>query len=145
MSPSDPHLPRSFVMLSALALSAALAGCAASPPARHVKLADLGSLGAISPDQPLVVEIEAGDVIPLVFSLTGPLIESPKDAPPIPLRATRRFFLRIDKSGLKSSLDGEDFDKKPVVPGQFQFGLGITKEGAKANLSIRTPTPPGLP
>jgi hypothetical protein len=73
-------------------------------------------------------------------------VKSPEGAPPIPLRVTRHFFLRIDEGGLKSSLDGKDFDWKPVAPGQFQLGVGVTKgEGVKANISIRTPTPPGLP
>ncbi len=141
------RLSRWGAALSALGLCAALAGCASSPPARYVKSAEIGHLDPpISMDQPLVIEFEAGDVIPLTFLLAGPFVESPKDAPPIPLRVTRHFFLRIDKSGLKSSVDGKSFDAKPVAPGQFQIGIGITKgEGPKATLSIRTPTPPGLP
>lgn len=141
-----PRLPRVIAAASTLALSAGLAGCASAPPARHVKLADLATLGPITLEQPIVIEFQEGDVIPLDFSLAGPFLETPKDAPPIPLRARRHFFLRVYKDGLKASADGKDFDKKPAVPGRFQVGIGVRKgEGPKANVSIRTPTPEGLP
>jgi hypothetical protein len=42
---------------------------------------------------------------------------------------------------MKSSADGKSFDWESVRPGQFQAGVGVTKEGAKAQISIRTPTP----
>lgn len=128
-----------------LALAGALSGCAsAPPPARHVRSADLASLGQVSLDQPLIVEFQPGDIIPLHFTLDGPFVRSPEGAPPIPLRVVRHFYLRIDKDGLKSSADGENFDGKSVTPGQFQVGIGVTKAGAEARISIRTPTPPGL-
>lgn len=127
------------------ALSFALAGCGSSLPPRRVKSADLASLQGFTFDRPLIIELEAGDVIPLVFKLDGPFLKTPDDAPPIPLRVTRHFFLRVDGSGLASSIDGEDFDKKSSAPGQFQVGVGVTREGLKANISIRTPTPANLP
>ena len=126
------------------ALAGPLAGCAAQPPARHVRAADLGTIGPLDLEQPLVVEFEAGDVIPLQFTLDGPFVKSPDGAPPIPLKVVRHFFLRIDKNGLRASADGQSFDAKSVKPGQFQAGIGITKEGATATIKIRTPTPPGL-
>ena len=62
-------------------------------------------------------------------------------APPIPLRVARHFFLRIDEGGLKSSADGKSFDAKPIKPGQFQVGVGATKAGPEARISVVTPTP----
>lgn len=140
-----PRLARLFVAACTFALAGALAGCASSLPPRHVKLQDLGKSGELAMDRPLIVEIEAGEVIPLELSLAGPFLETPKDAPSIPLRAKRHFYLRIDRSGLKASVDPDDFDKDQAAPGQFQIGLGATKAGPKATIAIRTPTPEGLP
>lgn len=143
---TSPVAHGALLSLFSLVLAGALAGCASSgPPPRHVKSADIGKLGPLLPDQPLIIEFQAGDVIPLHVTLEGPFVRSPEGAPPIPLQVTRHFFLRIDKDGMKSSLDGEDFDWKAVKPGQFQAGVGVTAEGVKANITIRTPTPPGLP
>lgn len=141
--PLPRRLPLSL-LLAPVALSGILAGCAPPPPALRVRSADLAGLGPITLERPVIVEFEEGDVIPLDFTLDGPFMKSPEGAPPIPLRVVRHFFLRIDKDGLKSSLDGEHFDWKPAAPGQFQVGLGVTKEGPKARIAIRTPTPPGL-
>lgn len=138
-------LIRATPFIGAIVLAAsALAGCAPPLPPRFVKLRDLGSVGPLELGQPIVIELDEGDVIPLRFTLDGPFVKSAADAPAIPLRVTRHFFLRLDKEGLKSSADGKHFDWKPVKPGQFQFGVGATKEGVSATMSIRTPTPPGL-
>jgi hypothetical protein len=128
-----------------LGVAASLSACAKPPEPQYVRSSDVGKLGGtISLDRPIIVEFQEGDIIPLQFMLTGPFVRSPEGAPPIPLRVARHFFLRIDKDGLKSSTDGKDFDWKSVRPGQFQAGVSVTKEGIKANISIRTPTPPGL-
>ncbi len=127
-----------------IVLAMALGGCAASPPARVVRSADLGTLGPLVPGQPLVIEFQPGDTIPLFVTLDGPFVKSPEGAPPIPLRVVRHFFLRIDEGGLRSSLDGKSFDDEPVRPGQFQIGFGATKAGPEARITIRTPTPAGV-
>ena len=119
-----------------LALLLSLAGCAATPPPRLVRVADLGKQGPLAKGQALVIELEAGDVIPLHFSLDGPFVQSPADAPPIPLRVTRHFYLRIDGDGLKSSVDGQHFDGKPVSPGHFQVGVGAGASGIEARIAI---------
>lgn len=93
------------------------------------------------PGQALIVEVQEGETIPLIFSLRGPFIATQEDAPPIQLRARRHFFLRIDKDGLRASADKLHFDEKPVKPGSFQFGLGATKEGVRARIQIETPVP----
>ena len=145
---SIPLSHRTPVTLLSLAvagvLASTVAGCAAQPPPRMVRMAELGTLGPLLPGQALILELEAGDTIPLRFTLEGPLVKSPDGAPLIPLEVVRHFFLRIDEHGLKSSLDGKNFDWKSTAPGQFQVGVGVTKEGPMANITIRTPTPPGL-
>jgi hypothetical protein len=129
---------------SILVLALGAFGCAARPEPRFVKASELGTGGPLAPGQALVVEFQAGDTIPLRFALQGPFVESPKDLPPIPLRVVRHFFLRIDSDGLRSSVDGKTFDWHPVQPGSFQIGLGASKDGPEATISIRTPTPPDL-
>lgn len=144
--PSTPARTSLLVLLaSSIALAGVLSGCAPPPPALRVRAADVAGLGPLTLERPIIIEFQEGDVLPLDFKLDGPFLRTPADMAPIPLRAARHFYLRIDKSGLKSSLDGQDFDWKPTLPGQFQAGLGVTKEkGFRANITIRTPRPPGL-
>jgi hypothetical protein len=141
----SPRLRKILASVMFLGLAAALSGCARPPEPQYVRSADLGKMGgALSLDRPIIVEFQEGDIIPLQFTLSGPFVQSPEGAPPIPLRVARRFFLRIDKDGLRSSVNGKDFDQRSAQPGQFQAGVGVTKEGVKAHISIRTPTPPGI-
>ncbi len=125
------------------AAAIAITGCAPTPEPRYVRLSELPR-GPLDLNRPLVIEVEAGDTVPLDFSLQGPLFESPKDAPPIMLRAKRHFYLRIGRDGLRSSVDRNDFSGRPVKPGSFQIGFGVTKTGPLATVTIRTPTPPGI-
>jgi len=131
-----------LLSLCCAALAGALSACAPMPEPQFVRAADLGKAGPLTLDRPIVVEFQEGDTIPLDFTLDGPFVKSDKDAPPVQLRVARHFFLRIDKDGLKASADGKSFDWKPARPGQFQAGVGVTKEGVRAHISIRTPTPP---
>jgi hypothetical protein len=124
----------------ALCHPAACAACAAEPPPRVVHVNDLGRLGALAPGQAIVIAFAAGDFIPLDVAVDGPLVRSPQDAPPIALEVRRPFFLRIDEDGLRTSLDGVHFGDN-VAPGSFSMGVGATKEGVRARLHIRTPTP----
>lgn len=126
-----------------LALAVALPACAATPEPRFVRAADLGKMGPLAPGQPLVIELQEGDVIPLRVTLDGPFVKTPEEAPLIPLRVARRFFLRIDGDGMKSSADGKNFDWKAIKPGTFSVGVGATRAGGiEAHISIKTPTPP---
>jgi hypothetical protein len=89
--------------------------------------------------QPLIIEFHEGDVLPLDIVVAGDVIASAEGAS-VPLTAKRTFFLRLDTKGLKLSLDGKDFDTKPIVPGSFQFGVGATKAaGTRASLRVTTP------
>jgi hypothetical protein len=127
--------------LPALLLATALlSGCASTPEPRVVDADDLGKLGPLEPNQALVIVFEPGDQIPLDLSIRGPLVESPADAEPIKLQVKRRFFLRIDGDGLKTSLDGKTFGKVER-PGTFSIGVGANKNGTRAHISVTTPTP----
>ncbi len=130
-------------LFAPLAVVAALLaqGCAPQIPPRVVRLADIGKGGPLLPGQALIVEVQEGDTIPLSFKLDGPFLTTPDDAPPIPLRARRHFFLRIDRDGLRASADGNHFDAKPRKPGSFQIGLGASKEGVRGTIHIETPVP----
>lgn len=135
-----PLLRLASPVLITLAFST-FAGCAASPPPRFVRAADLGKVGPLEPEQPLVIEFAQGDTIPLTFTMDGPLVESPKTAEAIPLTVKRHFFLMISKEGLHASLDGKRFDEKPLAPGRFQVGVGATPKGPMATIAIHGPTP----
>lgn len=140
--------PRLTALLTApdcLLAALLVQGCAPKIPPRVVALSDIGKGGPLLPGQALIVEIQEGDTIPLVFSLRGPFLTTPDDAPPIPLRAKQHFFLRIDERGFRASADGLHFDDKPVKPGSFQIGLGASKEGVRATIAIETPVPADAP
>lgn len=80
---------------------------------------DLGELGDFKFDRPLVVELMPGDIIPLEMKVDGPLVKSPDTMVSIPLVARQRFFLRIDGSGLKTSLDGKNSTAPPSPRERF--------------------------
>jgi hypothetical protein len=132
-------MPKAMLLLI-VALSTI--GCASGPPPRVVRVTEMQGVAELAQGQPLIIEFHEGDTLPLDFSLQGPLLESAKDAPPIVLTAKRRFFLRIDGDGLRSSLDGKDFSKNPAAPGSFQIGIGATRaRGTRASIIIKGPTP----
>lgn len=122
----------------------ALSACAATPAPRFVRAADLDKIAPISLDRPLVVEFEKGDTLPLRFKLDGPFLKTPDEAPLLSLRVVRHFYLRIDKSGLRASTNGKDFDSKPATPGRFRAGFGVVDGKTISEISISTPVPAGL-
>jgi hypothetical protein len=126
--------------LLVLSLSAACAACAGGPPPRVVSVNDLGRFGPLAPGQALVIAFAAGDTIPLDVAIDGPLVRSPPAMPPVALEVRRSFYLRLDKDGMQTSLDGVHFGDN-VAPGTFMMGVGATKEGVRAQLRVRTPTP----
>jgi len=125
-----------------LAIALSTLGCASGPPPRTVRLDQVQAMADLANGQPLIIEFREGDTLPVDFSLQGPLLESAKDTPAIVLTAKRRFFLRIDSDGLRTSLDGKDFSKNPAAPGSFQIGIGASRErGTRGNITIKGPTP----
>jgi hypothetical protein len=127
--------------LTTLLLSTAfLTACATTPEPRIVDADDIGKLGPLEPNQALVIVFEPGDSIPLDLSVGGPLVETPPSSEPIKLQVKRKFFLRIDGDGMKTSLDGKTFGEVER-PGSFSIGVGANNKGTRAHISITTPTP----
>jgi hypothetical protein len=124
--------------LTALAFALSTTGCG-SVPALVVKASDPSTYAEPQPDQPLIVEFDEGDVVPLTLLIEGELFETKPPPPPITIVAKRHFFVKIDKSGVKSSVDGEHWNASRKK-GSFAFGLGFTKEGTQANARIVTPS-----
>jgi len=125
------------IVSSALLLSA----CAASPAPRTVRAAEIGKLGPLAPGQPLVIQFEPGDTIPLHVAVEGALLRTDPDAAPVRVHVLRRFFLRIDGDGMRTSLDGRSFDEDPATRGAFSVGFGASPRGTEGRITIRTPTP----
>jgi hypothetical protein len=88
--------------------------------------------------QSLLMDLKEGEVIPLYVNIDGDVVTSAPGAA-IPLTVKKNCFLRIDDRGLRISEDGQNFDAKPRVPGSFQFGVGVTKEGKRATITLVTP------
>jgi hypothetical protein len=131
---------RSASLLAAIA--SLLCACAASPAPRLVKAAELSRIGSLVPGQPLIIQFEPGETIPVHLKILGPLVRTDPTTPPVRVQVLRRFYLRIDEDGLRTSLDGTSFDASPAQPGSFRFGIGATKhEGMRGEVTIRTPTP----
>ena len=127
-----PH----FVGLCALALASA--GCGASVPPVQIRASDFGR-AQVPPARPLVLAFKAGDRIPVFFDLTGEIVEITPRPSQLWLTAKRDFFLRIDGSSLKTSLDGVHFER-PSHPGSFRIGLEPQAGGgAQVSVSIHTP------
>jgi hypothetical protein len=89
--------------------------------------------------QSLIIPLEAGEILPLDITVDGQFVASDPGAS-VPLKVKQRCLVRVDDRGLRISADGRDFDAKATKPGSFQFGLGVTKQGKRANLRIITPT-----
>jgi hypothetical protein len=123
------------VILSAFA---SLAGCGAGAPAVQIRASDFGR-AQVPAGHALVLAFKAGDRIPVVFDLTGEIIEVTPRPTKLWLTAKRDFFLRIDGSSLKTSLDGVHFGH-PREHGTFRIGLEPQAGGgAQVAVSIRTP------
>lgn len=134
------HFPtsivRRFAVVSLFALS--LAGCGASAPPVQIRASDFGR-AQVPPGHPIVLAFKAGDRIPVVFDLSGEIVEVTPRPTELWLTAKRDFFLRIDGKGLKTSLDGVHFGH-PREPGSFRIGLGPRAGGgAEVDVSVHTP------
>jgi hypothetical protein len=125
-----------------VALIAVLAGCATGPAPRVLRASELQGAAELAPGQPLIIEFQPGDSLPLEVALRGPLLQSAEGAQPIRLVAKQRFFLRLDGDGIATSLDGKDFSADSLSKGSMQFGIGASRErGAHASLTLAAPSP----
>ncbi len=88
--------------------------------------------------QSLIIELREGEVIPLDVIIEGDYFATAPGTS-VPVTVKKTCFMRVDDRGLRVSGDGQNFDDKPRVPGSFQFGVGVTKEGKKGTLRLTTP------
>lgn len=131
---------RALLVALPVALPVALAGLGcSSPPALRIKANDPSTFAEARPGQPMIVQFEEGDVIPLSLVVQGELVETNPTPPPIRLVAKRRFFLKIDGDGVRTSIDGEHWGASKKR-GTFAFGLGFDTGGTKATARIVTPS-----
>jgi hypothetical protein len=125
--------------MSILLSAAAVVGCAHAQPAIFVKASDASALREAKPGQPIIVEFNEGEAIPLNVSIQGQFLETAPDAPAVTIVAKRHFFLRIHGSEMKASLDSTHFDARPTAKGVFSIGFGFAPAGMNAHISIVTP------
>jgi hypothetical protein len=92
--------------------------------------------------QPLIIEFQPGERIPVNFELTGEAFELQPRNPPLELVVKKHYFLRIGADGFRMSPDPEHFDDKPKQPGSFQIGFWVDpSQHAKVNVLIAAPRP----
>lgn len=125
-----------------IALALTLSACATRPTPLVIRAADVRSRPvSVGPTEVLVLEFQPGDEIPFDVRVEGPLVETVAPSEPLRLRAVRRFFLRVDRTGVATSLDGVTFGEHSA-PGTFRVGVNVTQSaGVTASMAIRTPTP----
>jgi hypothetical protein len=125
----------SFVVIAGL-----LMGCGAAAPAQHLRFADAATQGGrLDWTRPIVLEFQPGDRLPVRVAFSDQIFELTPDVPQLELVAKRHGFVRIDGHRITGSLSGEDFDASPLAPGQFRFGLALTKSGSWLELAVVTP------
>jgi len=127
------------VALSALVFVSA---CAPTPAPYRVRYADIASGATANYDakRALVVELAAGERIPVNLQFDGEDFELAPAHPSLELVAKRHCYVRLWTDGVRTSLDGEHFDEKPRVPGRFRIGLGA-KRGEATRLDVVVITP----
>ncbi|HYP90300.1 MAG TPA: hypothetical protein VEQ59_19145 [Polyangiaceae bacterium] len=128
-----------FITLLVVGLSTA---CGAAAPAQHVRFADIASgVGGARIDwtKPIVLEFQAGERLPIHVAFSDQLFDLTPPAPDLAFVAKRRCFVRIDNGRITSSLTGTDFEKRPAAPGQFRFGIALTKDGSWVEVAVTTP------
>jgi len=132
--------PEMLVAIAGVAMASLAGGCAHQErevvrlqPGVAVNLTDFDLHR-----QSLVLELQEGQVVPLDVVIDGDLAATPPGAS-VPVTIKRHCFLRVDDRGLRVSDDGQDFDGRNRVPGSFQLGIGMTREGTRATLRVTTP------
>jgi hypothetical protein len=126
-----------FMSVGLLAL-----GCAHSPAPMRVRYADIGNgvMKGYTGAQPLIIEFEPGERIPMNFELTGDGFELEPQHPPLELVVKQHSFLRISSDGIRMSPDIEHLDDKPKQPGSFRIGFGVDPaQRAKVTVAVAAP------
>src|SRR3954463_13721598 len=101
-------------------LSVGLSGCGSSAASPVVlRPAEFGRT-PIPAGHPVVIAFKAGDRIPVIFDVTGEIVEITPRPSELWLTAKRDFFLRVHGAKIETSLDGVHFGR-PREPGSFRF------------------------
>ena len=135
--PNKLHVtPFSLVLWGALAGLTTL-GCAHSVAPKRVRYADInsGALQGYTGAEPLIIEYQPGDRLPVNFEFIGEDFELQPQHPPLELVAKRHGFVRIAANGIRTSPDPGHFDNKPSQPGSFRVGFGAV-QGKPAKLDV---------
>lgn len=133
---------RSFFMTLLASAALATVGCGHQVAPMQVRFADIdkGALKGYTGAQPLVVEFQSGERIPLDFELRGESFELDPQHPPLEIAVKQHCFLRIGSDGFRISQDPAHFDDKPKAPGTFRIGFGARAgQRAKATVVIEGP------
>jgi hypothetical protein len=138
-------LRKNLVLVAVSAPLVALAACAPKPALEPIRVSarNLGPIdeARVRAGHPIIIEVQAGDVVPLDVTIGGDLVEAPRGTV-IPLTAKRTFWVRVSKEGLAVSRDGEHFGVKPRTPGSFRAGVSATRaRGVRAEVVVTTPRP----
>lgn len=114
-------------------------GCGGSAPAQRIRFADANATArTLDWSQPIELEFQPGDRLPIQISFSDQAFELVPAAPPLELVATRHCIVRIEDGHITKSLTG-DFEARPVSPGTFRFGIAITPQGKHLELAVATP------
>jgi hypothetical protein len=133
---------RSVCMLLFVPAALVTLGCAHSPAPMRVRYADIGNgaMKGFTRDQPLIIEFQPGDRIPVNFDLSGDGFELEPEHPQLEIVVKQHYFLRVSAKGLRMSPDPDHFDDKPKQPGTFRVGFWLDRDQrAKVDIVIATP------
>jgi hypothetical protein len=131
----------SLVLLFAFAGLTAF-GCTHAAAPMRVRYADIdkGAMKGFTGAEPLIIEFQPGERLPVNFDLTGEGFELQPQHPSLELVAKQRCFVRISTKGIRVSLDPDHFDIKPSQPGSFRVGLSVVPgQPAKVDVVIAAP------
>jgi hypothetical protein len=127
-----------FRITAAVAILALTSACSPALPAQRIRFAD--AIGAqLDWSRPLELEFMPGDRLPIHLAFSDQAFDLVPAAPALELVAKRRCVVRIEQGGISKSLTGDDFDARPLAPGQFRVGFTMTRAGKWLEVAIRSP------
>jgi hypothetical protein len=136
------HVVRLSLVLGVALAGLTTLGCAHAVAPKRVRYADInsGALQGYTGAEPLIIEFQPGDRLPVNFDFTGDDFELQPQHPPLELVAKRHGFVRIGTNGIRTSPDPDHFDIKPSQPGSFRVGFGAAPgKPAKLDVVIAAP------
>ncbi|HEX3595881.1 MAG TPA: hypothetical protein VHU80_12305 [Polyangiaceae bacterium] len=134
------HTSSKIFVTTAVSMLSGASGCAAhAPPPLHVRYAELEHGPRAHEGQPVIVELDPGDRIPVALRFSDDAFELDPAAPKLDLVARRRCFILVGSDRIKTSLTGNDFDERPKTPGHFRVELQLTREQRGLVVEVTTP------